>query len=137
MNYHTGFAWLDGTSSRPEAVLNAQDTSNFIALRELLRTLASNNITYGSSVPNVGHLSHTIPNYSSKLNSVLGTKTSTGNTTQYFDISIPIERVEDYNDFVEQLQKDKKFEKMVRAMTIDQAFNGTSLSKNKVVWRNK
>ena len=137
MNYHTGFAWLDGTSSRPEAVLNAQDTSNFIALRELLRTLASNNITYGSSVPNVGHLSHTIPNYSSKLNSVLGTKASTGNTTQYFDISIPIERVEDYNDFVEQLQKDKKFEKMVRAMTIDQAFNGTSLSKNKVVWRNK
>jgi TP901 family phage tail tape measure protein len=33
----TGPAWLDGTPSKPEAVLNAQDTRNFFELRDILR----------------------------------------------------------------------------------------------------
>lgn len=32
----TGPAWLDGTPSKPELVLNAQDTKNFIQLRDIL-----------------------------------------------------------------------------------------------------
>ena len=32
----TGPAWLDGTKSRPELVLNQQDTQNFIALKDIL-----------------------------------------------------------------------------------------------------
>ena len=32
----TGPAWLDGTTSKPELVLNAQDTKNFIALKDIL-----------------------------------------------------------------------------------------------------
>ena len=32
----TGPAWLDGTPSRPELVLNANDTKNFLALRDVL-----------------------------------------------------------------------------------------------------
>lgn len=32
----TGPAWLDGTPSKPELVLNAQDTKNFLALRDIL-----------------------------------------------------------------------------------------------------
>ena len=32
----TGPAWLDGTPSKPELVLNARDTQNFIALRDVL-----------------------------------------------------------------------------------------------------
>ena len=32
----TGPAWLDGTTSKPELVLNAQDTKNFIALKDVL-----------------------------------------------------------------------------------------------------
>lgn len=32
----TGPAWLDGTKSRPELVLNQQDTANFIALKDIL-----------------------------------------------------------------------------------------------------
>ena len=35
----TGPAWLDGTKSRPEMVLNAQDTENFILLRDVLSSL--------------------------------------------------------------------------------------------------
>ena len=32
----TGPAWLDGTKSRPELVLNQQDTANFIELKDIL-----------------------------------------------------------------------------------------------------
>lgn len=37
LNRTTGLAWLDGTYSKPELVLNAQDTANFLALRDSLR----------------------------------------------------------------------------------------------------
>ena len=33
---YTGPAWLDGTPSKPELVLNATDTRNFLALRDIL-----------------------------------------------------------------------------------------------------
>ena len=33
---YTGPAWLDGTPSKPELVLNAKDTANFIALKDVL-----------------------------------------------------------------------------------------------------
>lgn len=33
---YTGFAWLDGSKSKPELVLNAKDTENFIALKDIL-----------------------------------------------------------------------------------------------------
>ena len=32
----TGPAWLDGTKSHPELVLNQQDTKNFIVLKDIL-----------------------------------------------------------------------------------------------------
>lgn len=38
----TGPAWLDGTRSKPELVLNAQDTENFLTLRDALGSLARN-----------------------------------------------------------------------------------------------
>ena len=38
----TGPAWLDGTKSRPELVLNARDTQNFLELKDTLSSLKSN-----------------------------------------------------------------------------------------------
>ena len=35
----TGPAWLDGTKSKPEIVLNAQDSKNFIVLKDILSSL--------------------------------------------------------------------------------------------------
>lgn len=35
----TGPAWLDGTKTRPELILNAQDSANFIALKDILASL--------------------------------------------------------------------------------------------------
>lgn len=36
---YTGIAWLDGTKSKPELVLNAKDTENFITLKDILSDL--------------------------------------------------------------------------------------------------
>lgn len=47
----TGPAWLDGTKSRPEMVLNARDTQNFLELRDILSSMAASG-TGNSSVGN-------------------------------------------------------------------------------------
>jgi hypothetical protein len=38
---YTGPAWLDGTKSKPELVLNARDTQNFIQLKDILSSIMS------------------------------------------------------------------------------------------------
>ena len=66
----TGPAWLDGTKSRPEIVLNAKDSANFIVLRDILSDLMS-----GSS-----------------------TQLNKENGDNYFDIDINVESLgEDYD----------------------------------------
>jgi len=40
---YTGPAWIDGTPSKPELVLNAKDTSNFIQLKDILADIMKNN----------------------------------------------------------------------------------------------
>ncbi len=58
-----------------------------------------------------------------------------GNTTfGDINISIPIEHMNDYNDFVTQLQGDGKFEKMIQDMTIGQLAGKSSLAKNSYRW---
>ena len=39
LNTITGPAWLDGTKARPELVLNAADTQNFLQLKDVLSNL--------------------------------------------------------------------------------------------------
>lgn len=48
----TGFAWLDGTKTKPELVLNAKDTENFIALKDMLARVSNGsalNNTFGNT----------------------------------------------------------------------------------------
>jgi len=42
LNTKTGPAWLDGTPSKPELVLNARDTQNFIELKDVLADVHKN-----------------------------------------------------------------------------------------------
>lgn len=49
-------------------------------------------------------------------------------------INIPVEHVEDYNDFVNQMRSDPKFEKFIQSMTVDRLVGGSKLSKNKYKW---
>jgi hypothetical protein len=72
----TGPAWLDGTKSSPELVLNAQDTKNFLQLKDILSEVMNN------------------------VNTINNETTSNGNN--YFDIQINVEDLKDDYD-VEQL----------------------------------
>lgn len=64
---YTGPAWLDGTPSKPELVLNAQDTKNFVALKDVLSKAINSagsvsneyggNATYEINI-NVDHLNN-------------------------------------------------------------------------------
>ena len=64
---YTGPAWLDGTPSKPELVLNATDTKNFIALKDVLAHAIGStgqiNNSYGGNATyeiniNVDHLNN-------------------------------------------------------------------------------
>lgn len=50
----TGPAWLDGTKSRPELVLNQRDTQNFLQLKDILASFMSNNGFKNNSSENRG-----------------------------------------------------------------------------------
>jgi hypothetical protein len=56
----TGPAWLDGTKSRPEMVLNARDTQNFIQLKDILGSLLSRTSTSNTSTENNGDITYDI-----------------------------------------------------------------------------
>ena len=51
---YTGPAWLDGTKSRPELVLNQRDTQNFLQLKDILASFMSNNNSLQNSAENRG-----------------------------------------------------------------------------------
>lgn len=63
---YTGPAWLDGTPSKPELVLNPTDTKNFLALRDVLgkaiKTSNTTNNAYGNNTYeiniNVDHINN-------------------------------------------------------------------------------
>lgn len=135
----TGLAWLDGTKTKPEMVLDSEDTQNFIALRDVLAQLASDDIGFGNPLySSFAPMSYggNIPNFGEKLAQILNSYGET-NVENHFEITIPIEKVEDYNDFVTKLQKDGKFEKMIRAMTVDQLTGGSPLAKYNYSWKTK
>ena len=49
LNTQTGPAWLDGTPSKPELILNARDTQNFLALKDILNKTLTNAKTINNS----------------------------------------------------------------------------------------
>lgn len=68
------------------------------------------------------------------VNSVSGVpyqKQIGGNYDNDFDIHIELPNVTNYEEFKYAMQHDKGFEKMVRAMTVDKMFGGSSLKKYK------
>ena len=76
-----------------------------------------------------------ITDISDRLSAISSPAGNVGNTFGDFKINIPIEHVEDYNDFVSQLQKDKQFENMILSMTVDRILGKSSLAKNKYQWK--
>ena len=99
----TGLAWLDGTKGKPEMVLSAKDTENFIALKDTLSTVARTNMFEAIS----GYTK--VPN----LTPVGATKTITNHNT--FEFNLP--NVKDTNEFITDLQHSKRFENIVLEIT--------------------
>lgn len=132
MNTVTGLAWLDGTSSNPEAVLNAQQTKQFMGLREAMDKLASQGLDLskesGVSERILGKL---IGGGRAEISPIGG---SYGGVTQEVSITIPIERVMDYNDFMNQLSQDKRAERMLDTLLLGKTTGKNSLTKNKYKW---
>ena len=79
----TGPAWMDGTKSKPEAVLNAHDTQNFLQLRDILGEVLTK--TRG-----------------------LGNSNSENNGDNYYDIDIQVDRLSNDYDVDQLVRKIKK-----------------------------
>lgn len=79
----TGPAWLDGTKSRPEAVLNARDTENFLQLRDILSEVLTKTRDLGNS-------------------------NSENNGDNYYDIDIQVDRLSNDYDVDQLVRKIKK-----------------------------
>lgn len=133
---YTGIAHVDGTPTRPELVLNANDTQNFLKFNDEIKRLST--ITNGGGYNFAGL---PIPSlHISDISSVLGnlaksSVSSNGNGSvniEHFEIAI--DKVQDYNDFVSQLRDDKKFERMIQDITIGRINGKNSFTKYKYNW---
>ena len=125
---YTGVAWLDGTPSKPEMVLNANDTSNFIALKDAMSRIANGDTSLSDLLSG-----NAILDTLSKIDSPTSSGSqSIGDIT--YQVTIPIDHVQDYDDFMNQMRQDGKFEKMIQSMTVDRLSGGSKISKNKYKW---
>ena len=86
----TGPAWLDGTPTKPELVLNAQDTKNFIALKDVLShavnsagSTSQENAVYDIDI-NVDHISsdYDVDKIAKRVQNIIVEKSSYRNVTQ-------------------------------------------------------
>lgn len=130
---YTGVAWIDGSPTKPELVLDAQDTANFIALKDTLRKMTAQELTFGTSYgADYAQRFSGITDISKKVASLRDTSgVNTGVNVGDTQINIQIDHVEDYNDFVSQLQRDKRFEGFIQSITVDRLAGNSPLKKYK------
>lgn len=126
---YTGKANVHGTKSKPELMLNAGDTKNFLELRDALRyadiPMAQHSVRNIDFKPMLSQITEAINAHKE------GQQITAGDTV----INIEIDHVEDYNDFVRQLQKDSKFEKMIQSMTLGRLSGKSPLDKYSYSWK--
>lgn len=138
---YTGLAQVDGTPGKPELMLNAEDTKNFLELRDVLQEMALQELPIGSKAVNSDYGIDTSPqlsviaDISGKLAQLKNNTVSQSHSITFGDTNINIDHVQDYADFVTQLQNDPQFEKMLLSMTVDRIAGGSSLAKYKYKWK--
>ena len=129
---YTGLAWVDGQKKKPEAFLSAEDTKMFMSLRDALKGVVDGSV----SIPNVfadDHLGFGMGDIVDKMSKHYDLQQDRSGDS-FFEINIPIDHVSDYNDFMNQLRHDDKFEKFIQSMTTDRLVGGSKLAKNKYKW---
>lgn len=125
---YTGVAWLDGTPDKPEMVLNANDTENFIELKDALGKIAGGDTSLTDLLSG-----NTVLEALSKIDTPSSAVSQSFGDVNY-QVTIPIDHVEDYNDFMNQMSKDGKFEKLIKSMTVDRLTGSSKIAKNKYRW---
>ena len=73
-----------------------------------------------------------IVDMSKQLAGLSSTNISSGVTIGDVSFNIPIDHVENYDDFVAQLRSDDQFERLIQSMTVDRIAGGSKLSKYRV-----
>ncbi|MBQ8559400.1 MAG: phage tail tape measure protein [Tyzzerella sp.] len=127
---YTGLAWVDGEKDKPESFLDSEDTANVMSLRDVLRDIADGHISLdsiftGGKLDISETLGHTnVPD---------GIQGTTFGDVHY-EINIPIDHVEDYNDFMNKMRNDDKFERFIQSMTVDRLVGRSKLEKSKFKW---
>lgn len=129
---YTGMAWLDGTPTEPEMVLNSEDTANFIALKDAMRSVANGDSPLAALFGVDGSSSQVLEKLAQLDSPAARAATTIGDIT--YEITIPIDHVSDYEDFMNQLRKDGKFEKFIQSITLDRITGGSKLAKNRYQW---
>lgn len=111
---YTGLAAVHGTAQKPELMLNAVDTQNFLAAAAMLRE------RFGA-----GRMTSPVSDID---------RGSGGTVIGAINMTIPIDRVQDYNDFVRQLRDDPKFEKLIGSITLDRLNGKSAFNKNRILF---
>lgn len=73
-----------------------------------------------------------IVDMSKYLSDISGRPVGSGVSIGNVSFNIPIDHVENYDDFVAQIQKDDKFERLIQSMTVDRIAGNSKLSKYRV-----
>lgn len=109
------------TSMKPgDSVLTAEMTRN-------IWDMAKN--------PELFFETHGIINASDMIDRNSHSSGSSGVNMRDINVSIPIDHVDDYNDFMNKLKSDRTFEKMIQSMTVDRMVGGSKLAKYKYEWK--
>ena len=135
----TGLFWGDGTKSKPEMVLDAKDTENFIELKNVLKRIDSQDLLFGEDVISSLHDSVNIFKpliETSSLNNIpgiLARPTSQDVSVQIGDIQMY--GVNDPETFAAQLkhtlQTDKNITRIIQSDTLGVMTGKNTLSKFK------
>ena len=132
---YTGIAKVDGSKQKPELVLNPNDTLNFLSLRDYLRRISAKPVSIENGLDIQHDLITPIMNEMTDVSRIIRDISIPSAMNSMGDINIQIDHVQDYNDFITQLQHDPKAERMIQAMTLGQATGRGSLSKYGVSWK--
>lgn len=139
---YTGMAWLDGTPTKPEMVLNPDDTENFIALKDAMVSVANGNNPLAALFSGGdfdGIVNDLVPlrntsDIANQLSSIVSAANSVGGTSIgeiNYEVNIPIDHVDDYDDLINKMVNDGEFEKFIHAITLDRLAGKSKLAKYK------
>lgn len=109
---------------------NTSEKGDYIIIDDIFSRLFGNtsfadSINGVNDIADVSHLTKSTIPISSASNNV-------GDVT--YQITIPIDHVLDYEDFMNQMKSDSKFADFLKSATIDRLTGANSLSKNKYIW---